>query len=52
LFWAIKTPHKAHTPLVIYSDTVLTRAISSKLLQAITWLRPQVSELDGIIKHL
>lgn len=44
-------PPKAHPPLVVHPDTVLTGAPARKLLELIAWRHPQVVEGFGRVHH-
>jgi hypothetical protein len=45
-------PYKAHAPLVVNADTVLTCPITGQCFQVIAWRRFQVTKLRSIVQHL
>ena len=49
---AALSPHEADAPLLVDPDAVLTRSVTSKVLQTIPWNRLQVREARSIANHL
>jgi len=47
----VVAPPKAHSPLIVDPDAVLTRAFARELLEAIAWRHAQVVEGLGRVEH-
>jgi len=52
VMWAIFTPFKADTPLLIDSNTLLPLAIPSQRLKTVTWEIHEIIYTGSTIKHL
>jgi len=44
-------PSKTNTPLLIYSDTVLARAISFQWFNSVSWWNPQITYILSVVNH-
>jgi len=44
-------PTEAYSPLVVYSDAVLSFPVSTELFQLIAWRHPEIIQLLGTIQQ-